>query len=185
MKKILIVHFGDWFSETNMQHYQRGIDSLTELLEKANVSVERLERLPVDYEIAACDAIIFISLSFKQDAKDIKAMTDKLIFVITGLPERGDDEFGVIPLDKSLGYHVNARTICEKLFEEQKFLIRTAPDSVADRDQMNWRPVPEDMVQEFKSFLDKNPEQKAILAKGGIITINRFRGLLTENVKKA
>ncbi|KKQ44944.1 MAG: hypothetical protein US63_C0022G0015 [Candidatus Moranbacteria bacterium GW2011_GWC2_37_8] len=181
MKKVLIVHFGSWFSES----YQGEIETLTGLLERASVSVERLERLPVNHEIAACDAIIFISLSFKKDAKKIKATTDRLVFVITGLPERGDDEFGVIPLDKNRGYRINARIISGKLIEEQKFLIRTDPDSVANRDQMDWRQMPEDRIQNFKVFLEEKPELKAILAKGGTITINRFNGIVTENVRHA
>lgn len=114
-KKALIVHFGSWFSERNMQRYQDEISTIIELLKKADISVERLERLPVDYEIAACDAIIFISTSFKKDAKKIKSTTDKLVFVISGLPERGDDEFEIIPLDKSQGCHINAAIIIEKM----------------------------------------------------------------------
>lgn len=184
MKKALIVHFGNWSGSEDTVRYENESKKLAELLEAAGVAAERLDRLPDHKEIAACDAVVFISIGLKKHAREIKKATEKLVFMITGLTETVDEMFEVITLEKKYGYHENAKNISEIILNSPKFLIRTAPNGIANRDhRLNWHSMPEWMLGSFEDFLIENALQKDRLEKGGVITINSLNGYLTENVR--
>jgi hypothetical protein len=185
MKKVLIVHFGSWLDERDTQRYQHEVDELTKFLEKDGISVEQLDHLPDDCEIAACAALVFLCISFKKDAKKIKSETEKPVFIITGLVEKGDDEFGITVLNKSVGYFENAKRIKKELCPTLNLLIRTNESSVANRDDMTWRPLTEIENKAFASLLDENPQHLRTLENGFLVTINRFNGILTQDIRKA
>lgn len=183
--KVLIVHFGSWFGEEKPLGYQYQIDTLTKELEKYGISAERALELPIKEKVDQFDAVAFISLSFKKEAREMRRIYGGHVFVITGLVEPEDNLYEVITIDKKIGWIEIARTMSDKLLKKSALMIRTWEHSVANRNEMEWRPVPENMRDRINAFLDEKPRRRATIENGGIVAFNTCQGMLTQELKKA
>lgn len=184
-KRVLIAHHvGSWFNEKTCLEYEQQIGMLTSLLKEKGISVERTKARELELvEVSEFDGIVFISISFKKDAKELKRKTDKHVFAVTGLSERGDDDSGVIIIEKAQGWHEVARIISESLSSQSGILIRTEKSSVSNRYDIHWRPLPESMRKEIEAFLDENSTRKAEMERGGVVTIPRAEGLPRQEIR--
>lgn len=186
MKRVLIAHYnGSWFNEKTILEYEQQISVLIKILKKFGVIVERFAHMPSDEEVDGFDAVVTISISFKRDAKKIRQNTGKKVFIVTGIIERGDDAFGVIPIEKSIGLHMVAVKILEELSVLFGFMIRTSANSASERDDMfQWRPLPEELHSIMGNFFKENPAVPIILRHGGIVTIDRLNKKLTQEIMR-
>lgn len=184
-KRVLIAHYnGSWFDEPSKIGYEDQIKWVTALLQQENVEVTRIEAIPSDEEVMEFDGIIFFSLSFKREAGGIRKRTGKKVFVVTGLPERGDDQLGFVPISKSIGWHEVAGIISKCLHASSKILIRTEVHGVANRADTNWHSLEGDRLESaVEDFLKEKAGLEYVLERGGIVSINCIKGLLTKEIR--
>lgn len=109
-KNILFVHYGRPQNEDPYK-FEKPIDVLMKFLEMNKHNVQRISAMPSESEIQNIDAVVFVSIGFKEDADKISKNTGKKVFIVENFVKEDTGKSCVIYIRRGMDLCSAARKI--------------------------------------------------------------------------